>query len=216
MLSSPVPLLTVSGLLVSLLVNNVRRGKTFYRASVFLPMMLSVSVMASIWVIFLQPYTGILSVVLKDIGINHEIFWLSDGKLAWVSLFISTLWWTLGFNLVLYLAALQDIPAVYYEAAQIEGATRWQSLRFITLPSLSRITALVVVLQTISSFKIFGQSQLITGGGPAGATKTIVFSIYEHGFHSFEMGYASAISMVLMLIIFIVSILQYVFLQRNV
>lgn len=210
-----VPLITGVGLLLAVMVNGIRKGQAFLRISFFMPYVLSVSVISSIWVIFLQPYTGLLNRILRGIGlINSEIFWLSDSTLAWASIIMATLWWTIGFVFVLFLAGLQDIPESYYEAAGLEGANRWQTFRYITFPSLSRVTVLVVVLQTIASFKIFGQSKLITGGGPAGATKTVVFSIYENGFQTFQMGYASAIAFVLMLVILVISLLQTLLLRR--
>ncbi|MDO3409999.1 sugar ABC transporter permease [Saccharibacillus sp. CPCC 101409] len=210
-----VPLITGVGLLLAVLVNGIRKGQSFLRISFFMPYVLSVSVISSIWVIFLQPYTGLLNKILRGIGLaGGEIFWLADPTLAWASIVMATLWWTIGFVFVLFLAGLQDIPESFYEAAGLEGASRWQTFRYITFPSLSRVTVLVVVLQTIASFKIFGQSKLITGGGPAGATKTVVFSIYENGFQTFQMGYASAIAFVLMLVILAVSLLQTLLLRK--
>ncbi|MDP4098203.1 sugar ABC transporter permease [Paenibacillus sp. P96] len=210
-----VPLISGAGLLAAVLVHQVRRGQSLLRVSVFMPYVLSVSVISSIWVIFLQPYSGLLNQVLKALHIiNADIYWISEPRLAWVSIIMATLWWTVGFVFVLFLAGLQDIPSSYYEASQLEGASRWQTFRYITFPSLSKITVLVIVLQTIASFKIFGQSKLITGGGPAGATKTVVFSIYENGFQTFEMGYASAIAFVLMIVILVISLLQTVLLRR--
>ncbi|OWA35977.1 sugar ABC transporter permease [Saccharibacillus sp. O16] len=210
-----VPLIAGFGLLLAVLVNSIRRGQSFLRISFFMPYVLSVSVISSIWVIFLQPYTGLFNRILRAVGLIHsEIFWLSDSTLAWVSIIMATVWWTIGFVFVLFLAGLQDIPESFYEAANLEGAGRWQTFRYITFPSLSRVTVLVVVLQTIASFKIFGQSKLITGGGPAGATKTVVFSIYENGFQTFQMGYASAIAFVLMLVILVISLLQTLLLRR--
>ncbi|GGN94127.1 carbohydrate ABC transporter permease [Saccharibacillus kuerlensis] len=210
-----VPLISGFGLLLAVMVNGIRKGQAFLRISFFMPYVLSVSVISSIWVIFLQPYTGLLNRILRGIGvISSEIFWLSDSTLAWASIIMATLWWTIGFVFVLFLAGLQDIPESFYEAAGLEGANRWQTFRYITFPSLSRVIVLVIVLQTIGSFKIFGQSKLITGGGPAGATKTVVFSIYENGFQTFQMGYASAIAFVLMLVILIISLLQTTLLRR--
>ncbi|MFB5678368.1 carbohydrate ABC transporter permease [Paenibacillus terreus] len=210
-----VPLISGAGLLAAVLVHQVRRVQSFLRISVFMPYVLSVSVISSIWVIFLQPYSGLLNQVLKALRIiSADIYWISDPQLAWVSIILATLWWTVGFVFVLFLAGLQDIPSSYYEASQIEGASRWQTFRYITFPSLSKVTILVIVLQTIASFKIFGQSKLITGGGPAGATKTVVFSIYENGFQTFEMGYASAIAFVLMIVILVISLLQTLLLRR--
>ncbi|MFB5266056.1 carbohydrate ABC transporter permease [Paenibacillus enshidis] len=210
-----VPLISGAGLLAAVLVHQVRRGQSFLRISVFMPYVLSVSVISSIWVIFLQPYSGLLNQVLKGLRIiSADIYWISDPQLAWVSIILATLWWTVGFVFVLFLAGLQDIPSSYYEASQIEGASRWQTFQYITFPSLSKVIVLVIVLQTIASFKIFGQSKLITGGGPAGATKTVVFSIYENGFQTFEMGYASAIAFVLMIVILVISLLQTLLLRR--
>jgi len=210
-----VPLVSGIGLLLAILVHSIRRGQSFFRISVFMPYVLSVSVISSIWVIFLQPYTGLFNQILRGLGLIHEeIFWLSEPTLAWAAIIMSTVWWTVGFVFILFLAGLQDIPASFYEAGQIEGANRWQTFWYITLPSLSRITILVIVLQTIASFKIFGQSKLITGGGPAGATKTVVFSIYENGFQTFQMGYASAIAFVLMLVILVISLVQTFVLRR--
>ncbi|WP_458119556.1 carbohydrate ABC transporter permease [Paenibacillus sp. Z6-24] len=210
-----VPLICGIGLLLAVLIHGIRRGQAFFRAAVFMPYVLSVSVISSIWVIFLQPYSGLFNQILRTLGlINSEIFWLSEPLLAWASIIMSTIWWTVGFVFVLFLAGLQDIPASFYEAGQIEGANRWQTFWHITFPSLSRITILVVVLQTIASFKIFGQSKLITGGGPAGATKTVVFSIYENGFQTFQMGYASAIAFVLMIVILVISVLQTLVLRK--
>jgi multiple sugar transport system permease protein len=120
-----------------------------------------------------------------------------------------------GLVFILYLAGLQDIPQSFFEAGQIEGASRWQSFRYITWPSLSRVTLLVIVLETIASFKIFGQSKLITSGGPAGGTKTIVFMIYEKGFKTFDLGYASAVAVLLMIIIVAISALQFFVLNRE-
>ncbi|OXM86000.1 carbohydrate ABC transporter permease [Paenibacillus rigui] len=209
------PLLVLTGLALALLINQIRKWQSFFRASVFLPMMLSVSVISTIWVIFLQPYSGLLSQLLKLVGYQKEIFWISQPILAWVSIIIATVWWTVGLVFILYLAGLQDIPQTFYEAGQIEGASRWQSFRFITLPSLSRVTLLVIVLQTIACFKIFGQSKLITSGGPAGGTKTIVFMIYEKGFKTFDLGYASAVSILLMMIIMIISALQFKYMPNE-
>ncbi|ANF98733.1 sugar ABC transporter permease [Paenibacillus bovis] len=210
-----VPLICGVGLLLAVLIHGIRRGQAFFRAAVFMPYVLSVSVISSIWVIFLQPYSGLFNQILRTLGIiNSEIFWLSEPMLAWASIIMSTIWWTVGFVFVLFLAGLQDIPTSFYEAGQIEGANRWQTFWHITFPSLSRITILVVVLQTIASFKIFGQSKLITGGGPAGATKTVVFSIYENGFQTFQMGYASAIAFVLMIVILVISVLQTLILRK--
>jgi len=210
-----VPLFTVVGLLLALLVNRLVRGKTFFRSIYFYPYILSVSVISSIWLVLFQPYTGEINGMLKWLGIEQEIFWLTDPGLAWIALVIASLWWTIGFNFVLFLAALQDIPDALYEAAAMDGANSWQTFWNITLPSLSRVTVLVVILQTIASLKLFGQSYLITGGGPAEATRTMIFYIYDKGFTEWELGYASAIGFYVLLIIGAISLVQFKLLQRH-
>ncbi|GGJ08421.1 sugar ABC transporter permease [Alicyclobacillus cellulosilyticus] len=203
-----VPILVIVGFLLALLVNVPMRGQTFFRAVFFMPMILSVSVVSSVWTAILGSYGGLVDALLNAIGVKQQIFWLTDSKLAWVSILLITTWWTAGFNMVLYLAGLQEIPAEHYEAATIDGANAWQRLRYITIPGLRRVTVLVVFLQIIASFKVFAQVYLVTGGGPAGATRTLIQYIYEHAFNQFLFGPGAAASYVLFAMIFIVSLLQ--------
>jgi multiple sugar transport system permease protein len=118
--------------------------------------------------------------------------WLGDPNLAMVSLAITTVWWTLGFNFVLYLAGLQEIPRDLYEASAIDGASSWQQIRMITVPLLSRTTSLVVVLQIIASMKVFDQMYVMTQGGPNFATRSVLEYIFDVGFTDFRSGYAAA------------------------
>jgi len=133
---------------------------------------------------------------------------LSENR-AMLAVVITTVWWTVGFNFLLYLAALQGIPAQIYEAAAIDGANRRQKLFRITLPLLSRTTGLIVVLQLVASLMIFDQIYLMTDGGPNYATRPIVQYIYQNGFTNYRIGYASAISYLFFVIIVIVSVLQF-------
>lgn len=202
------PVLVVFGLMFALIVNSKLKGTTFLRSIFFLPYILSVSVISYLWVFILQPYSGLLNSILSNFGIG-EIFWLNETGLAWLSIVVATLWWTVGFNMVLYLAGLQEIPDEYYEAAKVDGANAWQRFFFITIPSLKRITLLIIILQTIASFKVFGQVWLMTGGGPGTSTRTLVQYIYETGFRADNMGYASAMSYVLFLVTIIISFVQF-------
>jgi multiple sugar transport system permease protein len=121
---------------------------------------------------------------------------------------IATVWWSLGFAMILFLAGLQEIPAERYEAARLDGAGLWSIIRFITLPALSRTTTLVIVLQIILHFQVFGQSHLITRGGPNDATQVLVRYIYQTGFRNSELGYASALAVVLFLFMLVFAMLQ--------
>ncbi|WP_368737763.1 carbohydrate ABC transporter permease [Bacillus sp. EB106-08-02-XG196] len=209
------PTLVVVGILLALLVNAKLNGTGFLRSAFFLPHILSISVISSIWVFVLQPYTGLLNSVLKSIGVSTEVFWLSSPNLAWFSILLATIWWTVGFNMVLFLAGLQEIPDDLYEAARIDGANSWHCFRYITLPSLKGVILLVVVLQSIASFKLFGQSYLMTNGGPGTATRTLVQYIYETGFRANEMGLASAMSYVLFLVMILFALVQFKFLSKK-
>ena len=209
------PALVIFGLAFALIVNAGLKGTTFLRSAFFLPYILSISVISSIWVFVLRPYTGLMNAILHRLGVAREIFWLSDANLAWLSILIATVWWTVGFNMVLFLAGLQEIPDDLYEAASIDGANRWHLFRYITLPSLRGVIALIMVLQSIASFKLFGQPWLMTQGGPGTATRTLVQYIYEMGFRANEMGQASAMSYVLFLIMIVFAVIQFRFLSNR-
>jgi multiple sugar transport system permease protein len=130
------------------------------------------------------------------------------------SLAFATVWWTLGFNFVLYLAGLQDIPRDLYEASSMDGASPWQQIRRITIPMLSRTTSLVIVLQIIASLKIFDQPYIMTGGGPNYATRPALEYVYDMGFTDFRTGYAAAVSTLFFILVLAVSAV-WVFLTRR-
>jgi multiple sugar transport system permease protein len=209
------PSLVIVGLVLALIVNAGLKGTTFLRSAFFLPHILSISVISSIWVFVLQPYTGLMNSILHKLGVVQEVFWLSDVNLAWISILIATVWWTVGFNMVLFLAGLQEIPDDLYEAARMDGANAWHSFCYITLPSLRGVILLIVVLQSIASFKLFGQPWLMTQGGPGTATRPLVQYIYETGFRANEMGLASAMSYVLFLVMILFAVVQFKFLSKK-
>jgi multiple sugar transport system permease protein len=132
-----------------------------------------------------------------------------------VSVALTTVWWTIGFNFVLYLAGLQEIPRELYEAASIDGAGPWAQLRRITLPLLSRTTVLVLMLQIIASLKIFDQIYLMTGGGPNFATRPVIEYIYDIGFTDFRTGYSAAASILYFIVILAVSLVWFAFNRRQ-
>lgn len=206
-LSTP-PGMIILALLLALLANLNSKLKTLFRSAYFLPSILSVSVISFLAIFILQPYNGFLNNFIQLFGIDAEPFWLSNPVLAWVSIVGVTLWWTVGFNMILFLTALQDIPDHLYEAAEIDGATRWQMFKSITLPQLIPISRVILLLQVLSSFKVFAQILLITDGGPGTSTRPLIQYIYEMGFERYDLGYAASMSYVLFFILLVLSIIQ--------
>jgi multiple sugar transport system permease protein len=200
---STVPLVAL-GLVFALLVHNLRFVRWLWRLSFFGPFLLPSAVVSILWLqMIYPPGYGLL-----DGALGTDVLWLGDPGLAMWSMVLTTVWWTVGFNFLLYLAALQSIPQHLYEAASIDGASAWGKLRSITLPLLGRTTALIVVLQLLASLKVFDQIYLMTGGGPENATRPIIEYAYDMGFTGYRIGYASAVSYILFVVVVIVSLVQ--------
>ncbi len=202
------PLLVILGLLFAVMLNKEIKGRTFFRAAIFMPYLLSISVVGMLWLWLLQPRHGLVSYYLEKLPFFPQINWLGDPKYAMPSIVITTVWWTIGFNMVLFLAGLQDISKELIDASKIDGTNAFQEFWYITLPLLRRVTLFVVIMQIIRSFQIFGQVYIMTGGGPYGATRVLVQYIYENGFKYWKMGYASAMAYVLLLIIMFFTLIQ--------
>lgn len=206
-----VPLLVGTALLLALLANRPTRLRKLARTAFYIPSVLSVTVISYIVLYMASPHTGVINNLLRDLGIisaGTEPQWIIGKGLQWITLALATVWWSVGFSMLLYLAALQEIPDEVYEAASIDGASKTRQLFSITLPLLSRTHWLVFLLQLLASFKVFGQINLITGGGPGTATRSIVQYIYQTGFAKDNMGYASAMSMLLFVLLLVISVIQ--------
>ena len=198
------PPLVILAFVFALLADRVRRGRWFFRLAFFLPYILPSAVVALIWMWLYTPELGLLGRVVTAFGFA-EPAWLGSPSLAMWSLALTTVWWTLGFNFVLYLAGLQDIPRDLYEAASMDGAGPWQQIRKITIPMLARTTSLVVVLQIIASLKLFDQAYIMTSGGPNFSTRPVLEYIYDEGFTNFRVGYAAAASTLFFILVLAVS-----------
>jgi multiple sugar transport system permease protein len=207
------PPLIVLGFVFALLADRVARGRWFFRLAFFAPFVMPSAVVALIWIWLYTPGLGLIEAGLKWIGVAAPN-WLGDPAWAMPSLAITTIWWTLGFNFVLYLAGLQDIPHELYEAASLDGASPWQQIRSITIPLLGRTTTLVAVLQVIASLKVFDQMYIMTAGGPNFATRSILELVYDEGFTNYRVGYASALSMLFFIVVLAVSAIWF-WLVRN-
>jgi multiple sugar transport system permease protein len=201
-----VPLLLVVPLLVALVMNQRFRGRNFFRALYFAPYVLGVAVVSVLWRYLLDTNVGLINYYLDKIGIDKNIPWITSLPWAWVALIGVTVWWTLGFNAVIYLAGLQDIPRELYEAAKVDGANAWQSFRNVTLPGLRPVLLFIVSTTIIASANMFGQSYVMTRGGPGNETRTAIYYIADTGLRNFQMGAASAMSFILTLLLALVSV----------
>src|SRR4051794_15783189 len=204
------PPLVILALGLALLVSRVARGQWVFRLAFFAPFVLPVSVVVLIWNWLYQPGFGLINSYLTSLGLG-EVNWLGQPGVAMISVVIATVWWTVGFNFVLYLAGLQEIPRELYEAAATDGATKRQQTRRITLPLLTSTTVLVTVLQVIASLKVFDQIYLLQVGtaGPQNSTRPAIQYIYESGFTSYRLGYASSLSFVFFLVVVAVSLVLF-------
>ncbi|MFN3943339.1 MAG: carbohydrate ABC transporter permease [Allosphingosinicella sp.] len=209
-----VPPLTLLALALALALNRATRGAAIFRGIFFSSSVLSVTIVTLIWRFILTPDAGLVAEITRAAG-GEPIPFLSDPNLALPSLAVATIWWSLGFPIMLFLAGLQQVPADIYEAAALDKASRWTTFRRITLPSIRRTMLLVVMLQTAAQLQLFGQAQLLTAGGPSGASRTIVLYIFEAAFGRWELGYAVAIAEILFLMILSVTLLQYWLVTRQ-
>lgn len=208
------PPLIVLAFVFALLADRVGRARWFFRLAFFAPFVIPSAVVALIWIWLYTPGLGLIEAGLGWFGITAPN-WLGDPAWAMPSLAITTIWWTLGFNFVLYLAGLQDIPHELYEAASVDGAGPWQQIRSITIPLLGRTTTLVAVLQVIASLKVFDQMYIMTAGGPNFATRSILQYVYDEGFTNFRVGYASAVSTLFFVVILVVSVIWFAIVRKQ-
>ena len=204
-----VPLLIVVPLAVALVMNQKFRGRDVFRAIYFAPYVLGVAVVGVMWRFLLDRNIGAINSYLGAIGLPDDTAWLSSIPAAWVALIGVTVWWTLGFNSVIYLAGLQEIPQELYEAARVDGASRWATFWHITLPSLRPVTMFVTLITIIASANMFGQSFIMTNGAPAQDTRTAIFYIAETGLQNFQMGEAAAASWILTLALMLLSVVVF-------
>ncbi len=167
-----VPLLIIIPMFLALLLNTNLKGRNFFRAIYFAPWVLSSAVVGLLGFWIFQSQGGLLNYYLKDLGLETPR-WLSTMPSAWYSILITTVWWTSGFNMVIILAALQNIPVALYEAASIDGATWWQRFRFVTIPLLRPVLVFIIIITIIASFNLFAQPLFMTNGGPAQAAVAV-------------------------------------------
>ena len=191
-----VPLLMVLPLALAVALNKKFRGRNAVRAIFFAPFVLGVAVIGLLWRYLLDPNVGVVNYYLDQLGFDRIPFTTAT-PWVWLALVVPTIWWTAGYNMVIFLAGLQDISPELYEAAELDGANAWQRFRHVTLPGLRPVTIFVLTITILASANVFGQPYLITQGQPGGETRSAIMQIGEEGLRRFNMGSASAMSTVL-------------------
>lgn len=212
-----VPLQTSFALLLAILVNQKLRVVNVFRTTYFSPVVTTMVVVAIIWTFLYNPGEGFINAFIQTISFGRlgPYDWLTNTKLAFPAIMLLSIWQGVGFQMVIYLAGLQDIPDELYEAAQVDGANRWQQFWNVTLPQLRNTTIFVVIATTILAFKLFDQVWVMTKGGPQEATMTTMIMVYREGFKQGKIGYASAISVLFFLIVLGISLLQRLVLREE-
>ncbi len=209
-----VPLGMAFSLGIAVVLNRKLRGVNLFRTLFFMPVISSWVAVSIIWVTLLDPQVGIVNYVLRLVGLP-AVNWLGDPRSAMPSLVLISIWKSAGFNMVIWLAGLQGIPQEFYEAASIDGATRWQSFWRITLPLLTPTSFFLAITGVIASFQVFSPVYVITKGGPLNSTDVAVFHIYRQAFQQFNFGYASAQAWILFAVIFIATLAQFWYIRRT-
>lgn len=202
-----VPGVTIFALIFAIYVNQRWPLYGMARTIFFSSNVVSSTVIGLVWVWVLDTQLGILNHYLGALGVP-QIPWLTDPNWSIVGVSLASIWWDLGFSFVLFLAALQDLPRELVEAAQIDGASPLQSFWYITLPLIRSTISMVVTLQLISTMQIFSQVYVMTDGGPANSSDSIILLIYNQGIRKYHLGYAAALSMMLFFVILIVTLIQ--------
>ncbi|MDN4599110.1 carbohydrate ABC transporter permease [Leifsonia virtsii] len=201
-----VPFQSALALVLALLVNTRTRGTTFFRTVFFLPVVTSIVVVSMLW-LFMYQKDGLINVLLSKVGIQGPD-WLGDPHWALLAIILMSAWQAMGFHMIIWLAGLQTVPAELYEAASLDGATRWQQFAHVTWPSLRATRTFILITITIAAFGLFTQVQIMTQGGPLNSTTTLVFQAVRSGFQQQQTGYASAISLVFFVLVLVVTLIQ--------
>lgn len=206
-----VPLVCTLSLPLAVLVNQKLRGVGFFRLVYYSPVVVPMLVTAVMWgLIFLPDENGVLNTLLNVFtnGAVGPLRWLRDPKTAMMSIIIMSTWAGVGYQMIIYLGALQAIPDDIYESARIDGANTLKTFFYITIPQLKNTIIFVFLSTTVMSFKVFTQIYALTGGGPMGSTSTVVYMIYSSGYTDQRIGYASAIAVVFFMVVLLVSLIQ--------
>ena len=206
-----VPLTLVAALGLALLLNRPIKGRNLFRTIAFFPYVASLVAVAAVWNMLFSPANGPVNMILHQLGVAVEDLprWAADKDYAMFTVVLFSVWKSMGYYMVIYLAGLKGISPELYEAASLDGANSWHKFKAITLPMLQPTTFFVTVILTINCFKVYDQIYMITQGGPGTSTLVLVYHIYETAFTSWDLGYASAVAVVLFALVLTVTIVQF-------
>lgn len=204
-----VPLTMLAALGLAMLLNQPLRGRNLFRTTFFFPYVASLVAVAVVWNMLFFPSAGPVNSLLSALGVQNPPRWSASVDWAMITVILASVWKGMGYYMIIYLAALQSIPTILYEAAAVDGANAWQKFRYVTLPMLTPATFFISVMLTIASFKVFDLIMVMTGGGPGRATNVLVVHIYNTAFKDFRFGYSSSIAMVLLFMVLAITIVQF-------
>ncbi|MEH7490705.1 carbohydrate ABC transporter permease [Neobacillus niacini] len=205
-----VPITLLLSLALAVIINKYVYLKDLFKVIYFMPFISSIVAVAVVFQVLFHPTKGPINQLLLTLGVKNPPGWIADVTFALPSVMLIMVWTGIGFNLIIYLAGLQNIPKELYEAAQMDGATAWSQFTKITIPLVSPTTFLLFVTGVISSFKVFDLIIVLTNGGPANSTITPVVYLYQQAFVELKTGYASAISLVMFVIILVITYIQFI------
>jgi multiple sugar transport system permease protein len=210
-----IPIGLILSLFLALLVNHKLRGITFFRTVYFIPVIASMITVALLWEFILDKDFGLLNSFLAWLGFS-KVDWFGNSLAAKIGISLMLIWKSAGYNMLIYLAALQGIPEQYYEAMQIDGANRWQRFKNVTFPLLAPAHFFLLITSVIGTFQLFGPIYVMTKGGPVTGTWTLIYEVYWKAYQEFEMGYAAAVSWILFLLMLLITLVQWRFLGKRV
>ncbi|NOU97097.1 ABC transporter permease subunit [Paenibacillus sp. LMG 31456] len=205
-----VPAYLIISLVLAILIDKQVYFKSFFKVAYFMPYISSVVAVAIVWQVLFHPSMGPVNQFLMSIGISDPPKWIADPDYALLSVMMIYVWISIGFNLIVYIAALQSIPKDLYEAADIDGANGWVKFKSVTLPMLSPTTFFLMITGFISTFKVFDLIAVLTQGGPVQSTSLLVWYMYDAAFTNLKLGYASAMAAVLFLCVLVITVLQWI------
>ncbi|UJF15692.1 sugar ABC transporter permease [Jeotgalibaca sp. MA1X17-3] len=206
---STVPLTLASALGLAVLLNSKIKGKNIFRTISFFPYVASLVAVAAVWNMIFSPVNGPINEILRMLGVLNPPRWAADKDWAMFTVVLFSVWKQMGYYMVIFLAGLQGISEELYEAAELDGANKWSKFRNVTLPQLRPVTFFVLMMLTINSFKVYDIVYMITQAGPGTSTLVLVYEIYNTAFKNWQLGYSSAISMLLFVIVLIVTVVQF-------
>ncbi|UOQ48428.1 sugar ABC transporter permease [Gracilibacillus caseinilyticus] len=205
-----VPITMIIALFLAVIIDKNVYLKGYFKVAFFMPYISSVVAIAVVWQVLFHPSQGPINQVLMSLGIDNPPTWISDPNFALISLMTIHIWISIGFSLIVYIAGLQSIPKELYEAADIDGANSWYKFKSITFPMISPTSFFLLITGIIASFKVFDLIAVLTQGGPLNSTTMLVWHLYERAFLELDVGYASAIAVVLFLFVFLITIIQWI------